>query len=248
MKKAEFKNIHPLNYNDAKEDLKGYFNDFMKNPSKFGVGDEELAKEIQGVNGLSKHLMWKQFKKQFNIKMNDLAVKEAASAFIIDFEQDDDHQLTHKQLEKILDDPENPDFDLEKDTIEYIKSKDFDRKAFIKHVTEMDPDLKSESEDNSFDKHGHNIWQFLKGIWDKISPTADKITDKLVDLGSAALKEVLDKHVPEYWKDTVNDTIDVIGDGLKEVDEAIGSLISKEAEETKEEVEISGNNTVEEIA
>lgn len=249
MKNAEFKNVHQLNYNDVKEDLKGYFNDFMKNPSKFGVEDEELAKEIQGVNGLSKHLMWKQFKKQFNIKMNDLAVKEAASAFIIDFEQDDDHQLlTHKQLEKILDDPENSDFDLEKDTIEYIKSKDFDRKAFIKHVTEMDPDLKLESQDNFFDKHGNKILLFLKAIWEKMSPIVDKIIDTLVDLGSTALKNVLDKHVPEYLKDHVNDTIDVIGDGLKEVDEAIGNLISKEAEETKEEVEISGNNAVAEIA
>lgn len=249
MKNAEFKNIHPLNYNDVKEDLKKYFNDFMENPSKYGIEDEGLAKQIQGVHGLSKHFMWKQFKKQFNIKMNDLATKEAASAFIIDFEQDDDHQLlTHKQLEKILDDPENPDFDLEPDTIEYIKSKDFDRKAFTKYVTEMDPDLKIENQDNFFDKHGDKILEFLLGIWKKMLPIVNKIIDNLVDLGSTTLKNILDKHVPEYLKDTVNDTIDGLGDGLKEVDETLDNLISKEIEETKEEVVIAGNHTVEETA
>lgn len=247
MKKAEFKNIHQLSYDEVKGDLKEYFNDFMQNPSKYGVEDAELAKEIQGVHGLSKHFMWKQFKKQFNFKMSDLAIKEAASAFIIDFEQDEDHHLlTHKQLEKILDDPENPDFDLEPDTIEYIKSKDFDKKAFIKHVTKMDPDLQIDSPDNFFDKHGHKILEFLAGIWKKMLPIVDKIIDTLIDLGSTVLKNVLDKHAPEYLKDAVNDTIDGIGDGLKEVDEAVDNLISNKAEEMKEEVEISGNNAVEE--
>lgn len=243
MKETEFKNVHKLNYDEVKGDLKRYFNDFMQDPSKYGVENSELAEEIKGIHGLSKHFMWKQFKKQFNIKMNDLATKEAASAFIIDFEQDEDHQLlTHKQLEKILDDPENPDFDLEPDTIEYIKSKDFDRKAFITHVTKMDPDLEIDNTGNFLDEHGHKILIFLVGIWKKMLPIVDKIIDTLVDLGSTALKNVLDQHVPEYLKDTVNDTIDGIGNGLKEIDEAVDDLISKE------EVEISGDNATTEAA
>ena len=68
-------NVHKFNYDDVKGDLKGHFNKFMNDPSKFGVKDLKLIKEIQGIKGLSKHFMWKQFKKAVKLKMEDLAQK-----------------------------------------------------------------------------------------------------------------------------------------------------------------------------
>lgn len=241
-------NVHKFNYDDVKGDLKGHFNKFMKDPSKFGVKDLKLIKEIQGIKGLSKHFMWKQFKKAVKLKMEDLAQKEAASAFIIDFEQDKDHQLlTVKQLEKILDDPENPDFALEDDMIDYINGKSFDKKTFMKHVIALDSDLDVDESDH--EGMGLKVLNFLKGVWKKLFPIIDKIVDTLVDLGTVALKNVLEKHVPEYLKDVVEETIDSVGDGVKEVDDLVNDLVistveEKEVEEKK--VDISGDNPVEE--
>ena len=242
-------NVHKLNYDDVKGDLKGHFNVFMKDPSKFGVEDPKLVKEIQGIKGLSKHFMWKQFKKAVKLKMEDLAQKEAASAFIIDFEQDKDHQLlTVKQLEKILDDPENPDFALEDDMIDYINSKSFDKKSFMKHVIDLDSDLEVDEDDH--DGMGIKVLSFLKGLWKKLFPIVDKIVDTLVDLGTAALKNVLEKHVPEYLKEVVEETVNTLGEGVKEVDDLVNDLVISTVN-TKEEVEekkvdISGENSVEE--
>ena len=68
-------NVHALDYDAVKADLKGHFNEFMADPSAFGVVDPDLIEEIKGVKGLSKHFMWKQFKKAVKLKMEDLAQK-----------------------------------------------------------------------------------------------------------------------------------------------------------------------------
>ena len=221
----------------------------MADPAAFGVVDPDLIEEIKGVKGLSKHFMWKQFKKAVKLKMEDLALEEAASAFILDFEQDKDHQLlTVKQLKKILDDPENPDFALEDDMIDYINSKSFDKKTFMKHVIALDSDLDVDESDH--EGMGLKVLNFLKGVWKKLFPIIDKIVDTLVDLGTVALKNVLEKHVPENLKDVVEETIDSVGDGVKEVDDLVNDLVISNVD-TKEEVEekkvdISGDNPVEE--
>ena len=190
--------------------------------------------------------MWKQFKKAVKLKMEELALDEAASAFIIDFEQDEDHQLlTVRQLEKILDDPENPDFDLEKDIIEYIKGKDFNKKAFMQHVIALDSDL--EVDESEHGEIGRKVLNFLTGLWKKIYPIIDKIIDVLVDLGAAALKNVLDQHVLEYLKDVVDNTVDTVGYTVKKVDDLVNDLVSGENDKKvvdDEEVEISGNREI----
>lgn len=242
-------NVHVMSYEDVKGDLKGYFNEFMRNPKKFGVEDKGLIKTITKMGGLSKHLMWKKFKDVFGKKMLEMSTKKEASVFLKDFEDGNHELLTVRQLEKIIADPENPDFGLEKATIKYIKSKDFNKKAFISHVIKIDPDLEVDVESDPHGGYGHKILSFLVGIWKKIFPIVDKIIDTLVDLGTTALKKVLDKHVPEYLKDVVEDTVDNLGDGLKEVDDlvndlVIGSVETKEKVEEKTTVEVSGENEV----
>ena len=108
------KNVEKLDYDSVKGNLKEHFNAFMDSPANYGVEDRELADQLKEMGGLTKHYMWKQFKKAIKIKMDELAVKEASSVFIIDFEQDKDHQLTTiKQLKIIIDDPTNSEYDLE---------------------------------------------------------------------------------------------------------------------------------------
>ena len=119
-------------YNDIKVTLKETFDAFMDDPTKFGVNDAVLIHDIQSSNTLSKQYMWKMFKDATKLKMHELAVKDVASAFIIDFEQDDDHQLvTIEQLKQIIADPDNTDYDLEPEMIAYIKGDTFDKKTFI---------------------------------------------------------------------------------------------------------------------
>ena len=250
MKKVKLVNVHEMSYDDVKDDLKSYFNEFMDNPKKFGVEDKDLIKSITKMGGLSKHLMWKKFKDVFGKKMLEMATKKEASLFLKDFEDGNHELLTVRQLEKIIANPENSDFGLEKATIKYIKSKNFNKKAFISHVIEIDPDLELDVESDPHDGHGHKILSFLAGIWKKLFPIVDKIVDTLVDLGTAALKNVLEKHVPEYLKDVVEETIDSVGDGVKEVDDLVNNLVISTVD-TKEEVEekkvdISGENSVEE--
>ena len=78
-------NVRALNYEAVNAELKGHFNEFMADPAAFGVVHPGLIAEIKGVKGLSKHFMWKKFKKAVKLKMEELALDEAASAFIIDF-------------------------------------------------------------------------------------------------------------------------------------------------------------------
>ena len=138
------KNIEKIDYDAVKGNLKEHFNNFMKNPAEYGVENEALAAELQEMGSLSKHYMWKQFKSAVKIKMDELAVKEASSAFILDFEQDEDHQLTTiKQLEKIIDNPTNAEYALEQDMIKYIQSDKFNKEKFINQVIKLDEDLES---------------------------------------------------------------------------------------------------------
>lgn len=217
-------NVHKLDYNAVKADLKGHFNEFMANPAAFGVEDPDLATEIQGVHGLSKHFMWKKFKKAVKLKMEELALDEAASAFIIDFEQDEDHQLlTVRQLEKILANPENPEFDLEPDMIAYILDPGFERADFIEHVAAIDADL--DVDEDAHEGFGRKVLNFLKGLWAKIAPFVDAVLDFFIDLGTAALKNVLDKHVPDAIADVVDEAIDHVGDAAKELDEVVDAVV-----------------------
>jgi hypothetical protein len=250
-KEKKLVNVHKFKYSEVKADLQGYFNKFMADPKAFGVEDEKVVKELQNMGGLKKHFMWKKFKEVFNLKMEDLASKEAASAFIIDFEQDKDHQLlTLKQLNKILDDPANSEFALEKDTIEYIKSKKFDKKAFIKQVTDIDQDLKSESKQDLSEGHGQKILNFLKSLWAKVSPLFDKIFDSLMNVGEKALKKVVDEKVPEEFKEITKIAIDsgkvVVGETKNSVNELIISD-NKGDDKKEEKIPLSGEVT-EEVA
>ncbi len=196
----------------------------MAHPEKYGVEDSDVSGQLQGMKGLSKHYMWKQFKKTVKLKMTDLAADEAASAFIIDFEQDDDHQLlTVKQLRKIIDDPENEDFALEADMIEYIKGDEFNEKAFIKHVIALDEDL--DADESAHGGFGRKILDFLKALWMKIAPFVDKILSFFIDLGSEALKDVLEEHVPDAIKDVVDDAIDDVADAAKDLDEVVTTVV-----------------------
>ena len=225
-------NVHALDYDAVKADLKGHFNEFMADPAAFGVVDPDLIEEIKGVKGLSKHFMWKQFKKAVKLKMEDLAQKEAASAFILDFEQDKDHQLlTVKQLKKILDDPENPDFALEDDMIDYIQDPDFEREDFIAHVAAIDAVL--DVDEDAHGGFGRKIIDFLKGLWGKIAPFVDAVLDFFIDLGTAALKNVLEKHVPDALAEVVDDAIDHVGDAAKELDEVVDAVV--EADNAEED-------------
>ena len=210
-------NVHLLDYNAVKADLKTHFNEFMADPSSFGVIDPALVEEIQGVKGLSKHFMWKQFKKAVKLKMKELAQEEAASAFILDFEQDKEHQLlTTRQLEKILDNPANPEFDLEPDMIDYIQNPGFEREDFIRHVVAIDDDL-PDVDESAHGGFGRKILNFLTGLWAKIAPLVDKVVDYFIELGTVALKNVLEKHVPDALKDIVGEAIDHVGDATKEL-------------------------------
>ena len=221
---AHMVNVHALNYNAVKADLKGHFNEFMADPAAFGVEDPDLIAEIKGVKGLSKHFMWKQFKKTVKLKMEDLALDEAASAFILDFEQDKSHQLlTIKQLGKILDDPGNPAFALEADMIEYILDPDFERADFIAHVAAIDADL--DVDEDAHGGFGRKVLNFLKGLWAKLAPFVDAVLDFFIDLGTAALKNVLEDHVPDAIADVVDEAIDHVGDAAKELDEVVGAVV-----------------------
>jgi hypothetical protein len=189
------------------------------------VDDSELAGQLQEMGGLTKHYMWKQFKKAVKIKMDQLATKEAASAFIIDFEQDEDHQLTTiKQLEKIIDDPTNKEYAIEEDMIKYIQSEGFDKVKFINQVIKLDDDLESgdESEGAGF---GARMLNLLKGLWMKLAPLVDKIMDTFVDLGAVALKNVLDKHVPEALEDEVEGLIEAGAEAAKGLDEVVTTVV-----------------------
>lgn len=221
---AHMVNVRALNYEAVKADLKGHFNEFMADPAAFGVVAPDLIAEIKGVKGLSKHFMWKQFKKIVKLKMEDLALDEAASAFIIDFEQDSSHQLlTIKQLGKILDDPTNPEFALEADMIEYILDPDFEREDFIAHVAAIDADL--DVDEDAHGGFGRKVLNFLKGLWAKIAPFVDAVLDFFIDLGTAALKNVLEKHVPDALADVVDEAIDHVSDAAKELDEVVDAVV-----------------------
>ena len=239
------KNVEKLNYDSVKGNLKEHFNNFMKKPGDYGVEDSELAGQLQEMGSLTKHYMWKQFKKAVKIKMNELAVKEAASAFIIDFEQDEDYQLTTiEQLEKIIADPTNKEYALEDDMIKYIKSDEFDKEKFINQVIKLDDDLEpgAKSEEAGF---GARMLNFLKGLWMKVAPLVDKIMDSFVDLGAVALKDVLDKHVPETLEDEVEGLIDAGAAAAKELDEVATTAI--EAHEAGEDVSEAAKDHLEEI-
>ena len=156
---------------------------------------------------------------------------------------------TVSQLRKIIKNPEKKEFGLEQETIDYIKSEKFDAKLFIDHVKQLDSDLEFEVKDNPFEKHGHKILLFLVSIWKKVFPIVDEITDALVNVGTQALTEVIEPHVPGYLKDVVKETIDTVGDGIKEVDDLVNDLVistveQKEVEE--KEVDASGVNGIEE--
>jgi hypothetical protein len=223
-------NVKKFDYKDVKGDLKKHFDDFMKNPADFGVEDKKVIEDLQKMGGISKHFMWKEFKKQVELKMNDLAHDEAASAFILDFEQDEDHQLTTiKQLKKIIKDPSNKEYDLEDDMIKYLKSRNFDEKVFIEHVIKLDSDL--EKKESKFKDFGLDMLKYLKGIWLKVAPVIDKILDQLVDLGSGALKTVLDTHLDGNQKKIVDTAIDELGKTINKIDDKITEIVKTENED-----------------
>ena len=148
--------------------------------------------------------------------MKELAQEAAASAFILDFEQDKEHRLlTTRQLEKILDNPANPEFDLEPDMIDYIQNPDFKREDFIRHVVAIDDDL--DEDESAHGGFGRKILNFLTGLWAKIAPLVDKVVDYFIDLATVALKNVLEKHVPDALMDNVGEAIDHVGDATKEL-------------------------------
>jgi hypothetical protein len=239
-------NAKKLNYKNLQKEIKNTFEAFKKDPKKFGVDDVKYASKIQDANFIVEKYLWKQFNKAFIIKLKSLSHDEAADAFLIDFEQDDEHQLTTiKQLKAIIKDPSNKKYDLEDDMINYIKSKDFDEDAFIKSVIKKDDDLE---EKNDLKEFGLKMLKYLQGIWLKIAPSIDKIFDKLIDLGSDALKIVLKPHLDGNQKLIVEKTIDKLGENLEKVDEKITKLAKSEntddlLKKTKEVVK----ETVEEI-
>ena len=55
----------------------------------------------------------------------------------------------------------------------------------------------------------------------KVFSIINKIIHILVALGTVTLKKVLDKHVTECLKDVVEDALDNLVDGLKEVDDLV---------------------------
>jgi hypothetical protein len=239
-------NAKKLNYKNLQKELKNTFEAFKKDQKKLGFDDVKSASKIQDANFIVEKYLWKQFNKAFIIKLKSLSHDEAADAFLIDFEQDDEHQLTTiKQLKAIIKDPSNKKYDLEDDMINYIKSKDFDEDAFIKSVIKKDDDLE---EKNDLKEFGLKMLKYLQGIWLKIAPSIDKIFDKLIDLGSDALKIVLKPHLDGNQKLIVEKTIDKLGENLEKVDEKITKLAKSEntddlLKKTKEVVK----ETVEEI-
>ncbi len=225
-------------YDDVKDDLKKHFNDFMKAPENYGVEDPELIKEMKEAKGLCKHYMWKKFKASVKMQVDEMAITEAASVFILDFEQDNEHQLlTISQLEKIIDDPANEEYDLEPEIVAYLQDPDFKKWDFINHVIAIDIDLEGEvsKDPEEYEGNGRKILDFLKLVWDKISPFVDKILSFFVDLGSNALKDVIEEHVPEAVED-IAPIIDSVGDAVKEVDTIVDAAVAADnnGEDVKE--------------
>ena len=135
-------------------------------------------------------------------------------------------------MKKILDNPANPEFDLEPDMLEYIQDPDFDREDFIGHVAAIDADL--DVDEDAHGGFGRKIINFLKGLWAKIAPFVDAVLDFFIDLGTAALKNVLEKHVPDALAKVVDDAIDHVGDAARELDKVVDAVV--EADNDGEDV------------
>jgi len=237
-------NAKKLNYAEMKGNLKENFEKFMKNPSEYGVKDSDLAIEIQEMGGLSKYFMWKQFKAAVKLQIENLSAKESAYAFITDYEQDKDHQLTNvEQLKKMLDNPSKPKYDLEEGMIKYIKSDGFNKEKFIIQVIKLDKDLEPGVSDK--DGFGAKLLNFLTGLWIKIAPLINKIIDNLVDFGANILKDVLDKHVPESLQDEVGGLIKGGAKAIKELDDV--ATTAAEAYKNGEDVSKAATDHLKEI-
>lgn len=209
---GEVKNVVKKSYDEVKGPLKAVFNYFMDAPEEFGVENKEEQNTIKNTKGLEKHYAWKNFKAITANQMEMLSHEEASSVFVEDFAADDDlKNLTKSQLKKIIADPENPDFALEPQTINYIKhSENFDQDEFINDVL----NLVDENKDDRSGIAGEMV-NLLENVWDHAAPTLGMIFNKLVNISAEAVKTLATASTPAYLDGLVIGGVNITAEAIK---------------------------------
>ena len=227
-----------VEYKDIKGHLKENFKKFIANPIEFGV-DAEAAATITNMNSLKAKGLWKLFKHQLKIKLEDLKLNDLADTLIGDLEEDHVLVASKDTLARILANPEDARYELEEDMILEIRSMSASAKKELRDQVGQKLHL------GDFDEHaeltiGQKILRFLKELWVKIAPVIDKIFEVAVDMGVKALTKVIGEKVEDSaLAEALENGVEGLADAVKDLgNEKENSATPSEA------VDLTGNETV----
>lgn len=224
-KKVEFSDIEPA--------LKEQFHLLMTNPEAFNIHGLE-AQQIKDLSGFAKRAGWKVVKRDAQITLAKQNDDELALSVIEDLEEDGVHIVSKRSLDLLLKHPENPEFCLEEEMIQHIRSLSSKEISGLKHALAHDLNI---DEDNGGEKSiGQKILDVFKTIWSTLAPVFSGIVITLAGLvGTMADKAIEAKvggEIGDKLGDGVDEAIESFGSGLAEAIRK--SAIDEEKKEPEE--------------
>jgi len=210
-------------YKENKEPIKSKFFDILKSPEKHGYEGEEA----EGLKEISKEhstMGWKLTKGAIKGSLDQLSVENVTELLLKDLEDAKIPIVGKFTFKAILDNPNDPDFNLEPEMIKHITKLDSEGKkalwtqiASVKSFTETSVHI---TDGHHLVKFEHKIVEVSTKLWENLHPILSKFMGVLAEIGFGLLAGLVTKNVKGPLKssltEAVQDTGDVVSKLFKE--------------------------------
>lgn len=213
---------------DLKAELALRFNDFIAEPAKYGANAEQVKKISEASEG-DKESMKKAFVKALVKQFKAMNTEQEAQAIIEDLQDGYDKDLSKAVFKEMLNNPGDPKYKLELETIQSISGMDKVQKESILKALYKEKGIKPDV----LEEFGEKFKDFFVTILEKFSPIFMIFTKALIGIGTKKLVKVIDKDVTDdELSEVLQETVKETGSAIKEaMDET--ALASKKMEGLK---------------